>query len=58
MCQQLVSNNIDQVALDGFSYDEGKPKQFKQENGVIREFCDNCGAFICEYGVSLSNLLP
>ncbi|RBR25403.1 uncharacterized protein FIESC28_01840 [Fusarium coffeatum] len=38
------------VALDGFSYDEGKPKTFKQENGVVREFCDNCGAFICEYG--------
>jgi hypothetical protein len=42
-----------QVALDGFSYDQGKPKIFKQENGVVREFCDNCGAFICEYGVSL-----
>jgi len=41
-----------QVPLEGFKYTTGKAKQFKQENGVIREFCGNCGAFICEYGVS------
>ncbi|KAK2470052.1 hypothetical protein H9L39_18200 [Fusarium oxysporum f. sp. albedinis] len=39
-----------QIALGGFNYDQGKPKTFKQENGVVREFCDNCGAFIYEYG--------
>ncbi|KAI3572421.1 Mss4-like protein [Fusarium oxysporum f. sp. albedinis] len=38
------------IALGGFNYDQGKPKTFKQENGVVREFCDNCGAFIYEYG--------
>jgi hypothetical protein len=38
--------------LEGFKYESGKPKLFTQENGVIREFCDTCGVFICEYGVS------
>ncbi|TPX08095.1 uncharacterized protein E0L32_010162 [Thyridium curvatum] len=38
------------VPLDGFKYEQGKPKLYKQDNGVIREFCDNCGVFICEYG--------
>ncbi|KAJ9160690.1 DUF636-domain-containing protein [Coniochaeta hoffmannii] len=38
------------VPLDSFKYDSGKPKLYKQDNGVIREFCDNCGAYICEYG--------
>ncbi|CAI0651956.1 unnamed protein product [Colletotrichum noveboracense] len=27
-----------------------QPKEFKQDNGVVREFCDTCGAFVCEYG--------
>ncbi|KFA68094.1 hypothetical protein S40285_02563 [Stachybotrys chlorohalonatus IBT 40285] len=38
------------VPLQGFQYESGEPKSFKQDNGVIREFCGNCGAFICEYG--------
>ncbi|GKT83772.1 DUF636 domain protein [Colletotrichum tofieldiae] len=38
------------VPLEGFSYTKGTPKRFRQENGVIREFSDNCGAFLCEYG--------
>jgi len=41
-----------QVPLEGFKYESGKAKLFQQENGVIREFCNNCGVFICEYGVS------
>ncbi|BCS23736.1 GFA family protein [Aspergillus puulaauensis] len=32
----------------------GRTKEFAQDNGsgsvVHREFCDNCGSFICEYG--------
>jgi hypothetical protein len=39
------------VPVDSFKYESGKPKLYKQDNGVIREFCDNCGAYICEYGV-------
>ncbi|KAK3374239.1 Mss4-like protein [Lasiosphaeria ovina] len=38
------------VPLGAFRYDSGSPKKFKQDNGVTREFCDNCGAYICEYG--------
>ncbi|KAK0618961.1 hypothetical protein B0T14DRAFT_545448 [Immersiella caudata] len=26
------------------------PRKHKQDNGVTREFCDTCGAFICEDG--------
>ncbi|KAJ9610867.1 hypothetical protein H2200_005644 [Cladophialophora chaetospira] len=37
--------------LDKFKYMGGsKPKLFVQDNGVHREFCENCGAFLCEYG--------
>ena len=37
--------------IDMFQYMAGcKPKVFVQDNGVHREFCDNCGAFLCEYG--------
>ncbi len=40
------------VPVRSFKYDDGsKPKTFKQDNGVVREFCENCGAYICEYGV-------
>jgi hypothetical protein len=46
---------IPQLGVDNFKYKEGTPKIFKQENGVTREFCDQCGAYICEYGVRLYN---
>ena len=37
--------------IDMFKYMAGcKPKLFVQDNGVHREFCENCGAFLCEYG--------
>ena len=42
-----------QLGIDNFKYKEGTPKIFKQENGVTREFCDQCGEYICEYGVRL-----
>lgn len=54
-CRRAFGTNYGlttKVPLDGFKYVEGKPKRFMQENGVTREFCDNCGVFICEYGVS------
>lgn len=41
------------IPLDSFSYDSGnasEPKKHKQSNGVTREFCGDCGGFICEYG--------
>ncbi|KAJ3546188.1 hypothetical protein NM208_g2118 [Fusarium decemcellulare] len=52
-CRRAFGTNFGlttKVAVDGFSYDQGKPRVFKQDNGVTREFCENCGAFICEYG--------
>jgi len=39
------------VPLSMFKYMGGcKPKVFIQDNGVHREFCVECGAFLCEYG--------
>lgn len=49
---QLKLILVIQVSVEGFQYVDGKPRIFKQENGVTREFCENCGAYICEYGVS------
>ncbi|KAF5517882.1 hypothetical protein CGCA056_v011233 [Colletotrichum aenigma] len=46
----LISSHGPNVSLEGFSYTRGQPKKFKQDNGVVREFCDTCGAFVCEYG--------
>ncbi|KAK4185159.1 Mss4-like protein [Podospora australis] len=52
-CRRAFGGNYGltaKVALDAFKYDAGEPKKHKQENGVTREFCDNCGSYICEYG--------
>jgi hypothetical protein len=38
------------TAIDTFKATKGTPKIFVQENGVHREFCENCGVFLCEYG--------
>ncbi|EAQ86290.1 hypothetical protein CHGG_07543 [Chaetomium globosum CBS 148.51] len=41
------------VPVNAFQYEEGSepPKRYKQENGVTREFCGACGAFVCEFGM-------
>lgn len=39
------------LPLSSFRYQKGEPKCFRQDNGVVREFCDRCGAYVCEYGV-------
>lgn len=36
--------------IEMFEITEGKSRVYIQDNGVRREFCENCGAFICEYG--------
>jgi hypothetical protein len=36
--------------LKMYELTKGTPKIFIQDNGVRREFCDNCGSFINEYG--------
>jgi hypothetical protein len=38
------------VPLIMYELTDGSPKIFVQDNGVRREFCGNCGAFIVEYG--------
>lgn len=43
------------MPVEGFEYSHGEPKVFKQNNGVIREFCETCGVFICEYGEQAAN---
>jgi hypothetical protein len=43
-CRRAFGTNYGlttKVPLEGFKYDEGKPKLYKQGNGVIREFCDD-----------------
>jgi hypothetical protein len=44
------------IPKDAFKLTAGKPKEHVGDNGsgslLHREFCDNCGSFILEYGVS------
>jgi hypothetical protein len=40
--------NYRHLPLDALKYEAGTPKKHEQENGLTREFCDNCGAFICK----------
>ena len=47
----IITDTCFQVPLSAFKYDRGHPKIYKHDTGVTREFCDNCGTFICEYGV-------
>ncbi|KAJ9132333.1 hypothetical protein NKR23_g11280 [Pleurostoma richardsiae] len=52
-CRKAFGTNFGlttKVPLSSFRYEHGKPKLFRQDNGVTREFCDNCASFICEYG--------
>jgi hypothetical protein len=43
------------IPKDALKITSGATKEFAGDNGsgsiVHREFCDNCGSFICEYGV-------
>ncbi|KAI9901026.1 hypothetical protein N3K66_002843 [Trichothecium roseum] len=43
------------LPLSSFRYQKGEPKCFKQDNGVVREFCHRCGAYVCEYGEQAAN---
>ncbi|KAK4114758.1 DUF636-domain-containing protein [Canariomyces notabilis] len=52
-CRRAFGTNYGltaKVPIQAFRYESGTPKKYKQENGVTREFCDNCGAYVCEYG--------
>jgi hypothetical protein len=44
-CRRAFGTNYGlttKVPVDAFKYESGKPKLFQQDNGVVREFCDNC----------------
>ncbi|KAK4445756.1 Mss4-like protein [Podospora aff. communis PSN243] len=52
-CRRAFGTNYGltaKVPIQAFKYESGSSKTHKQENGVTREFCANCGTFICEYG--------
>ncbi|KAF3770329.1 DUF636-domain-containing protein [Cryphonectria parasitica EP155] len=52
-CKKAFGTNYGlttKVPIESFSYSRGEPKLFRQSNGVIREFCSNCGSLTCEYG--------
>lgn len=57
-CKKAFGTNYGltaKVAKDAFKYtSDKKPKEHKMDNGsgtqLYREFCDNCGSFILEYG--------
>ncbi|KAL1616806.1 hypothetical protein SLS54_008198 [Diplodia seriata] len=42
------------IPKDAIQYTQGTPKEHAADNGsgtmLFREFCDNCGSFILEYG--------
>ncbi|KAI0696479.1 DUF636 domain protein [Cerioporus squamosus] len=56
-CKKAFGGNYGltaKVPKDSFKYTKGKPKEHAADNGsgttLYREFCDNCGSFILEYG--------
>lgn len=60
-CKKAFGTNYGltaKIPKDALSITQGKTKEHSADNGsgmvINREFCDNCGSFILEYGVSLS----
>ncbi|KAL4772936.1 Mss4-like protein [Aspergillus nidulans var. acristatus] len=56
-CKKAFGGNYGltaKIPKDALKITAGKTKEFAADNGsgsiVHREFCDNCGSFICEYG--------
>ncbi|KAJ5142384.1 Glutathione-dependent formaldehyde-activating enzyme/centromere protein V [Penicillium atrosanguineum] len=56
-CKKTFGTNYGltaKVPKDGFHLTKGKPKEHAADNGsgaiIYREFCDNCGSFLLEYG--------
>lgn len=61
--QKAFSTNYGLTAKppkNSFKYTQGTPKEHAADNGsgivLYREFCDNCGSFILEYGVRAASL--
>jgi hypothetical protein len=58
-CQYISGGNAN-VTIgmpdDGFKYTKGSPKQFQRsdlENGVVRDFCGNCGTGLLSMAAAL-----
>lgn len=58
-CKKAFGTNYGltaKIPKDALRLTAGKPKEHVGDNGsgslLHREFCDNCGSFILEYGVS------
>jgi hypothetical protein len=52
-CRKAFGTNYGittKVPLSGFTYTQGTPNSWQQDNGVTREFCSKCGTFLTEYG--------
>ncbi|OQD70213.1 hypothetical protein PENDEC_c025G04344 [Penicillium decumbens] len=56
-CKKAFGTNYGltaKITKDSFHLTRGKPKEHVADNGsgavIHREFCDNCGSFILEYG--------
>ncbi|KAJ6008267.1 Glutathione-dependent formaldehyde-activating enzyme/centromere protein V [Penicillium herquei] len=56
-CKKVFGTNYGlttKVPRDTFHLISGQPKEYAADNGsgvvIHREFCDNCGSFILEYG--------
>ncbi|KAH7038937.1 DUF636 domain protein [Macrophomina phaseolina] len=61
-CKKAFGTNYGLTAKlpkDSFKYTQGTPKEHVADNGsgtmLHREFCDNCGSFILEYGEPAKN---
>lgn len=60
-CKKAFGTNYGltaKIPKDALKITQGKTKEHSADNGsgmvINREFCDNCGSFILEYGVSFS----
>jgi hypothetical protein len=60
-CKKAFGTNYGltaKIPKDALNITQGKTKEHSADNGsgmvINREFCDNCGSFILEYGVSFS----
>ncbi|KAJ5826429.1 Glutathione-dependent formaldehyde-activating enzyme/centromere protein V [Penicillium riverlandense] len=58
-CKKAFGTNYGltaKVPKESFHLTTGKPKEHEADNGsgvvIHREFCDNCGSFILEYGTA------
>ncbi|EIT75047.1 Mss4-like protein [Aspergillus flavus] len=64
-CKKAFGTNYGltaKIPKDALRLIKGAPKEHVADNGsgslIHREFCSNCGSFICEYGVGIYDTIP